>query len=60
MNLNIGYFAKMNYMSLRIAVASLKIKGIIKREIGNSLQLNARLHVVIERGHKDEYRLYGP
>jgi hypothetical protein len=22
--------------------------------------LSARLHVVIERGHKDEYRLYGP
>jgi hypothetical protein len=23
-------------------------------------KLNATLHVIIERGHKDEYRLYGP
>jgi hypothetical protein len=23
-------------------------------------KLNARLHAVIERGYKDEYRLYGP
>jgi hypothetical protein len=29
------------------------MKEVIKREIG--LKLNARLHKVIERGHKDEY-----
>jgi hypothetical protein len=47
-------------MSPRIMVAWLKIKGIIQREIGNSLKLNARLHMDIERGHKDEYKVYGP
>jgi hypothetical protein len=31
------------------------MKEVIKREIGNSLKLNARLHKVIERRHKDEY-----
>jgi hypothetical protein len=54
-----GYFATINFMSPRIVVAWLKIKGNIKREIVNSLKLNARLHVVIKRGHKDEYKIYG-
>jgi hypothetical protein len=55
-----GYFAKINFKSPRIVVAWLKIKGVIKREIGNSLKLNARLHVLIKRGHKDEFRFDGP
>jgi hypothetical protein len=55
-----GYFAKIHYMSSRVMVAWLKIKGIIKTKIGNSLKLNARLHVVIERGYKDEHRFDGP
>jgi hypothetical protein len=32
-----GYFAKINFMFPRIVVAWLKIKGIIRKEIGNSL-----------------------
>jgi uncharacterized protein YfaT (DUF1175 family) len=55
-----GYFSKINFMFPKFDVAWLKIKGIMKREIGNSIQLNARLHMIIEKGHKGEYKVYGP
>jgi hypothetical protein len=38
----------------------LKYKWITKREIDNFLKINARLHVVTEKGYKDEYRFDVP
>jgi hypothetical protein len=44
-----GYFAKINFMSPKIVVDSLKIKGIIKEKLVILSKLSARLHVVIAK-----------
>jgi hypothetical protein len=56
----LGVFCKDKFHVSKDCGSWVKYKRIIKREMGNSLRLNAELHVVIERGHKDESRAYGP
>jgi hypothetical protein len=41
-------------------MAWLKYKWIIKEELVILSKLSAKLHVAIERGHKNEYILNGP
>jgi hypothetical protein len=55
MKINIwGYFTNINSSSSINMVACLKCKWIIKEELVILSKLSAMLHVVIERGHKDE------
>jgi hypothetical protein len=56
----LGIFCKYKFLVSKDCGSLDKNKRIIKREISNSFKLNARFHVVIERGHKYEYRAYGP
>jgi hypothetical protein len=54
------YLEKVNSWSLVNMVAWVKYKDHKKDKMVVLSKLNARLHVVIDRGHKDECRLYGP
>ena len=54
------YFEKVNSLSPINMVAWLNYKNHRKRRMVILSKLNASLHVINERGHKDEYRFYGP